>query len=214
MSATTQSASSPETSTCRNVEISKTPPALSRSQGEAWLTRREWEVLAYLSGHAGRFVPSEELVDALWFGAADASVPRNHVASLRRKLGAAFIEWAHGLGYRVSQQRSDALLRECGRCRRPIVDYGQEWICYACGATGEGPQPIESHDLDVGRAPYREGSRSGKGWTADERAFVMEHLEDMTLDAIGRALNRSESAVRGFMDSQGLRKRYVRSAPR
>lgn len=191
-----------------------TVPALSREQSGRRLTWRELQVLTYLAGHAGRFVSGDELGDAVFGPFRGRGVERVVVCRLRRKLGAAFIEQSHGLGYRLGSQRSAALSRECGRCRRPVVDYGEFWTCYACGATGEGPRPLDvAVDLGVGRSAGP-GSRSGAPWTDEEREFVLAHLEDMSLEQLGAALERSESAVRGFLDGLGVKKRYVRAVPR
>lgn len=186
---------------------------LTQCQNEVVLTGTQYRALNYIAGHAGRFVTERELGDELFGPARNESAVRQVVRRLRQRLGVAFIETGPDGGYRISQGRADSLTRECGRCRRPIVEYGESWTCFACGATGEGPKPIESAvELEVGRAPYREGSRSGKPWSDEETAFAVEHNEDMSFEEIGEALQRSEASVRGLYQQLGLRKRYVRRA--
>lgn len=187
---------------------------VDRVQGEARLSYREQQLLDYLASHAGRFVPSSELRDALFGGIASASAPMELVMRIRRKLGPAVIESAVGFGYRISNARACGLARRCPRCGRGLVDYGADgWVCFGCGAQGERASPEPPVDLEVGRAPGP-GMRSGAPWTEDERRFVMAHLEDLSLEQIGAALDRSESAVRGMLDGLGVRKRYVRAVVR
>ena len=121
----------------------KTPAALDRAQAAGvHLTRRERDCLAYLAAHAGRYVGSDELGDAV-FGPyrSDAAV-RVAIGRLRGKLGATAIEGAQGFGYRLAESRAAALWRRCERCGRPAVDYGPEWVCFAC----EGEDPDEELD--------------------------------------------------------------------
>lgn len=188
---------------------------LSQTQLGTLLSRQELAGIHYLSGHAGRFVPERELGDHLVGPVRSEPAARMIIYRLRRKLGPTFIETGPDGGYRISQGRVDALSRECGRCRRPIVEYGESWMCFACGASGEGPKPLEPVvDLDVGRTPYREGSRSGKPWSDHEMQFAVEHNEDMSFEEIGAALDRTEASVRGLYQQLRLRKRYVRRVVR
>lgn len=67
------------------------------------LTRREFELLAYLAGHPGRVFTRSELLDWVW-GEAFVGTERTvdqHVAQLRARLGAERIETVRGRGYRL-----------------------------------------------------------------------------------------------------------------
>ncbi|MDA0700186.1 MAG: response regulator transcription factor [bacterium] len=67
------------------------------------LTRREFELLAYLAGHPGRVFTRSELLDRVW-GEAFVGTERTvdqHVAQLRARLGAERIETVRGRGYRL-----------------------------------------------------------------------------------------------------------------
>jgi DNA-binding response OmpR family regulator len=70
---------------------------------EVELARREFELLAALLRYAGRIHTREQLLELVW--GTDAINPKTvdgHVASLRRKLGAAVsITTLRGLGYRL-----------------------------------------------------------------------------------------------------------------
>lgn len=186
---------------------------VSRQQRGRELTGSEARLVRYLAGHAGRFVEEWELRDHLYGGACGASVIREMVRRIRAKLGRAFIETGELGGYRLTAQRAVALERVCARCGRPVVQYEDEWVCYGCPST-------QYSELDVGRAEGP-GERSGTAWTEDEDSFLIDHLDHMSLEQLGTALNRSESAVRGeaaILRAQGIipdeRKRYVKGSGR
>jgi DNA-binding response OmpR family regulator len=73
--------------------------------GEALaLTRREFELLAFLAGHPGRVFTRSELLDRVWgedFIGTDRTVDQ-HVAQLRARIGAHRIETVRGRGYRLT----------------------------------------------------------------------------------------------------------------
>jgi len=67
------------------------------------LTRREFELLAYLAAHPARVFTRSELLDRVW-GEAFVGTERTvdqHVAQLRARLGPAWIETVRGRGYRL-----------------------------------------------------------------------------------------------------------------
>jgi DNA-binding response OmpR family regulator len=67
------------------------------------LTGTETSILRHLGARLGRVVPREDLLRELW-GVTDAASTRtldNHVARIRKKLGAACLETVHGAGYRL-----------------------------------------------------------------------------------------------------------------
>jgi DNA-binding response OmpR family regulator len=67
------------------------------------LTRREFELLAFLAGHPGRVFSRTELLDRVW-GEAFIGTERTvdqHVAQLRARVGADRIETVRGRGYRL-----------------------------------------------------------------------------------------------------------------
>lgn len=76
---------------------------------EVELTSREFDVLLYLAGNAGRLVTSNELLDAVWGTEAvigDAAL-RTVIMRLRRKLGddpesSRYIFTVWGRGYRLA----------------------------------------------------------------------------------------------------------------
>ena len=72
---------------------------------EVALTRREFDLLAFLAAHPGRVYAREELLERVW-GATFEGTPRTvdqHVAQLREKLGAGWIETVRGRGYRFAE---------------------------------------------------------------------------------------------------------------
>ncbi|WP_457630400.1 response regulator transcription factor [Oceanithermus sp.] len=71
------------------------------------LTRREFDLLAFLAAHPGRVYAREELLERVW-GADFAGTSRTvdqHVAQLREKLGREWIETVRGRGYRFRECR-------------------------------------------------------------------------------------------------------------
>lgn len=67
------------------------------------LTRREFELLAFLAGHPGRVFRRGELLDEVW-GDAYVGTERTvdqHVAQLRARLGSGVIDTVRGRGYRI-----------------------------------------------------------------------------------------------------------------
>lgn len=70
---------------------------------EVPLTRREFELLAFLARHPGRIFARGELLDRVWghaFVGTERTVDQ-HVAQLRSRLGGEVIETVRGRGYRV-----------------------------------------------------------------------------------------------------------------
>lgn len=69
------------------------------------LTRREFELLAFLLAHAGRVFSRTQLLDHVWgdgFVGTERTVDQ-HVAQLRAHIGPAWIETVRGRGYRWSE---------------------------------------------------------------------------------------------------------------
>lgn len=67
------------------------------------LTRREFELVAFLAGHPGRVFTRTELLDRVWgqdFIGTERTVDQ-HVAQVRARLGAERIETVRGRGYRL-----------------------------------------------------------------------------------------------------------------
>ena len=68
------------------------------------LTRREFELIAFLSAHPGRVFSRAELLDRVWgedFLGTERTVDQ-HVAQLRSLVGADLIETVRGRGYRLA----------------------------------------------------------------------------------------------------------------
>jgi len=69
------------------------------------LTGTETAILRHLGARLGRVVPREDLLRELW-GVTDAASTRtldNHVARIRKKLGAHVVVTVHGAGYRLAR---------------------------------------------------------------------------------------------------------------
>jgi DNA-binding response OmpR family regulator len=67
------------------------------------LTRREFELLAFLVGHPGRVFTRSELLDRVWgedFIGTERTVDQ-HVAQLRARIGRGRLETVRGRGYRL-----------------------------------------------------------------------------------------------------------------
>lgn len=79
--------------------------ALVQKNGKEFeLTRREFELLAFLVAHPGRVFARSELLDRVWgaeFAGSERTVDQ-HVAQLRSSLGEDLIVTVRGRGYRIS----------------------------------------------------------------------------------------------------------------
>ncbi len=67
------------------------------------LTRREFELLAFLAAHPGRVFSRNELLDKVWgedFVGTDRTVDQ-HIAQLRSLIGPDWVETVRGRGYRL-----------------------------------------------------------------------------------------------------------------
>lgn len=126
-----------------NVTKSHDFTIIDRSQAGVRLTARQRQLLDYLASHEGKIVHPEELGAAVFGGWFGASTVRTVVDQIRARLGDDVIETVYGDGYRVSLGRSAGLARRCGRCGKAIVDYGQEWACHGCGASGSRPRFVD-----------------------------------------------------------------------
>ncbi|HEX7022893.1 MAG TPA: response regulator transcription factor [Trueperaceae bacterium] len=73
------------------------------------LTRREYELIAFLAGHPGRIFSRGELLDRVWgedFLGTERTVDQ-HIAQLRSLIGGDYIETIRGRGYRLVDPEHD-----------------------------------------------------------------------------------------------------------
>lgn len=86
-----------------DVTIDRAARTVMRDGASVPLTAREYAILELLVRHRGALVTRTEICDHLYSHTSDvfSNVIDVHVAALRRKLGAAFIETRRGQGYRV-----------------------------------------------------------------------------------------------------------------
>lgn len=158
----------------------------------------------------GRTVPTVTLARRLFQDEGAVSLVRMLVSRTRSKLGGSVIENNWG-GYRIPGRFRPVVPKCCNNCGSPVEFDAREWWCEDCGKGGELPR-LEMPDRGVGRRGYAEGTKQGQPWSEEERAFVVEHLDDMNLEELGAALDRTASAVRGFLATNGLKKPYVRAS--
>ena len=74
---------------------------------EIYLTRTEFDLLAYLAGRPRAAVARETLLEQVWGWATEVETRTvdSHVKALRRKLGAELIRTVHGVGYALEVPR-------------------------------------------------------------------------------------------------------------
>src|SRR5690606_17209062 len=78
---------------------------VARGQDELTLTRREFDLLAFLAANPGRVFSRAALLDGVWgddFVGTERTVDQ-HVAQLRQRLGEDVIETLRGRGYRLAE---------------------------------------------------------------------------------------------------------------
>lgn len=76
---------------------------VTRGGGRIELTRREFDLLAFLAANPGRVFTRAELLDKVWgldFEGGERTVDQ-HVAQLRSRLGEWLVETVRGRGYRI-----------------------------------------------------------------------------------------------------------------
>ncbi|MFO7545493.1 MAG: response regulator transcription factor [Trueperaceae bacterium] len=86
-----------------NLDIDVERSVVSREGEPIDLTRREFELLAFLATHPGKVFRRGELLDEVW-GEAYVGTERTvdqHVAQLRARLGGDLIDTVRGRGYRL-----------------------------------------------------------------------------------------------------------------
>lgn len=176
------------------------------------LTPREASLVTALLLRDGRWVPAHVLAVEVFGHRSDTQLVKMLVYRARTKLGRSVIESEWGAGYRIPGRYRREVPTVCARCGSPVAFEGRHWSCGDCGRAGEVPR-LNVLDHGVGRRGYEEGTRQGEAWSESERQFVVDHLDDMNLDELGEALDRTASAVRGFLAVNGIKKPYVRRRP-
>lgn len=184
--------------------------ARAEVSGQPGLSSRESALVTRLLLRDGRWVPSDLLAREMFGVGADACLVKALVSRARRKLGKSVIESAYGAGYRIPGRFRPEIPTCCTRCGSPVEFEGREWTCTDCGRSGELPA-LEVIDRGVGRRGYEAGTRQGSAWSEEEKAFVLAHLDDMSLEELGEAVDRTGSAVRGFLATNHIKKPYVRA---
>lgn len=175
------------------------------------LSRREAELVTELLLRDGRTAPAVTLAKRLFADAGAEAQVRRLVRLTRRKLGGSVSIETTGFGYRIPGRFRPVVPTCCTNCNSPVQWDDRDWWCEDCGRGGELPR-LEIPDRGVGRKGYDQDTKQGQPWTADEREFVVAHLDDMNLEELGAALDRTASAVRGFLATNRLRKPYVRAS--
>jgi two-component system, OmpR family, response regulator len=90
-----------------SVEVDPGTRRVLREGREIEITAREFELLSYLTRHAGRVVSKAELYEHVWEShdpGRGLNVVEVYVGYLRRKLGREAIETVRGVGYRAPER--------------------------------------------------------------------------------------------------------------
>jgi two-component system, OmpR family, response regulator len=90
-----------------SVEVDPGTHRVMRDGHEIEITAREFELLSYLTRHAGRVVSKTELYEHVWEShdsGGGLNVVEVYVGYLRRKLGREVIETVRGAGYRAPER--------------------------------------------------------------------------------------------------------------
>jgi two-component system, OmpR family, response regulator len=92
-----------------SVEVDPGTRRVLREGREVEITAREFELLSYLTRHAGRVVSKTELYEHVWEShdpGRGLNVVEVYVGYLRRKLGREAIETVRGVGYRAPERHT------------------------------------------------------------------------------------------------------------
>jgi two-component system OmpR family response regulator len=92
-----------------SVEVDPGTRRVLREGREIEITAREFELLSYLTRHAGRVVSKAELYEHVWEShdpSRGLNVVEVYVGYLRRKLGREVIETVRGAGYRAPERHT------------------------------------------------------------------------------------------------------------
>jgi two-component system OmpR family response regulator len=92
-----------------SVEVDPGTRRVLRDGNEVEITAREFELLSYLTRHAGRVVSKAELYEHVWEShdpGRGLNVVEVYVGYLRRKLGREVIETVRGAGYRAPERHT------------------------------------------------------------------------------------------------------------
>lgn len=173
------------------------------------LSPRESELVTLLLLANGRTLSTELLGRQLFADHRALSQVRTLASRVNARMGSKLIENEWG-GFAIPGRFRRRVPHCCNRCNAPVQWDERQWWCEVCGADGELPKaPVIEHG--TGRRGYEAGTKQGQPWTEEERAFVLAHLEDMSLEELGEALDRTASAVRGYLATNFIRKKYVRA---
>lgn len=106
----TDAAKPAETLTLGGVTLDRAKHRVTAEEQEVALTHMEFELLAFLMGHAGQVVTRELLLDDVWgiSYTGDTRTVDVHIRTLRQKLGAcgAMIATVRGVGYRMEESHA------------------------------------------------------------------------------------------------------------
>ncbi|MDQ3397129.1 MAG: response regulator transcription factor [Deinococcota bacterium] len=92
-----------------DLKVDTTQGRVDLGERRLQLTRREFELVAFLAAHPGRVFSRSELLDRVWgedFLGTERTVDQ-HVAQLRALLGPERIETVRGRGYRLQPSRHE-----------------------------------------------------------------------------------------------------------
>ena len=106
----TDAAKPAETLSLGGVTLDRAKHRVTAEEQEVALTHMEFELLAFLMGHAGQVVTRELLLDDVWgiSYTGDTRTVDVHIRTLRQKLGAcgAMIATVRGVGYRMEESHA------------------------------------------------------------------------------------------------------------
>jgi|SRR5947209_8218183 len=88
---------------CRSLRIETSTRHVTVDDRPVELTRREFDLLAYLASHPEQVFSREELLTTVWRSSPDWQAPATvteHIRRIRMKLGTGWIQNVRGVGYR------------------------------------------------------------------------------------------------------------------
>ena len=93
---------------CGNMTVDTQTKTVFENKKPIKLTKTEYAILEYLIMHPNQTISAETLIEHIYDSEADlfSNAIKVHISSLRKKIGAQYIENRKGIGYRITEREA------------------------------------------------------------------------------------------------------------